>query len=245
MAREVVLITGASGGIGRAVVRELAPLGCRLVLHYHRNRETVERFQEELIAKGAEVFIVQGDLSSSKEVNRVYEEIESQWHTPDILIYTAGIAKTHLIQDLTDESWEEILGIGLTGAIYCARRNVPAMVGNQKGKIILFSSIWGMVGASCETAYSAVKAGIIGFSKALAKELGPSGIRVNCIAPGAVDTAMLSTYTTEEMALIAEDAALGYIASPEEIGKTVAFLVGEGGNYYTGQVFSPNGGMVI
>lgn len=245
MGEKIALITGASGGIGQEVAKEIARLGYRVVLQYYRHREMVEELSMLLSEKGQETFICQADLSKAEEIEKLYEKIENHWGSPDLLVYTAGNAKTHLIQDLKNEEWESLLGVGLTGCVYCARRNAPSMIQKQTGQMIFFSSIWGITGASCESAYSAIKAGVIGFTKALAKELGPSGIKVNCIAPGPTKTAMISQYSDEEMKLIAEETALGYIASPEEIAKTVSFLVSEGGAYYTGQVLSPNGGMVI
>lgn len=245
MGKKTALITGASGGIGQAVAREVSSLGYKVILQYYQNQEKAEQLANEIKKNGREAFCFQANLSSPEEVDQLYDQIEEIGEAPELLIYTAGTAKTHLIQDLSNEEWDALVGVGLSGCVYCARRNAPSMIRAGAGQMIFFSSMWGLTGASCETAYSAVKAGVIGFTKALAKELGPSGIRVNCVAPGATNTDMLSAYSEEDLKLIAEETALGYIASPEEIAKTVTFLIGPGGQYYTGQVLSPNGGMVI
>ena len=163
----------------------------------------------------------------------------------DILVNNAGIAASGLLQDLSQKEWDRLVAVDLTSVYVCCRLLIPEMVRQGYGRIVNISSIWGMVGASCEVAYSAVKAGVIGFSKALAKELGPSGITVNCVAPGVIDTDMMNGYDKETKRTLAEDTPLGRLGTPRDIAAAVLFLSGDGGSFITGQVLSPNGGFVI
>jgi 3-oxoacyl-[acyl-carrier protein] reductase len=172
-------------------------------------------------------------------------DIKSRFGSVDILINNAGIAESQLFSDVSENDFDRMVDVHLKGAFNCTQAVLDHMIDKKSGRIINISSIWGIAGASCEVVYSMVKAGLIGFTKALAKELAPSGINVNALAPGVVDTDMMSGFTPEEKNEIANDIPLGRFASPQEIAKVALFLAESGGDYITGQVISPNGGMVI
>lgn len=237
----IVLITGASRGIGAACAALFAQHGWRVVIHYHKKEEAA-RAQAQ---KCGAALVVQADISQSAEVERAFSQIEAQLGTVDVLVNNAGIAAQGLLTDVTDADWNTMIGTNLSGAFYCCRRALPAMIAKKRGKIINISSIWGMVGASCEVAYSAAKAGLIGMTRALAKEVAPSGIQVNCVAPGVVDTDMMTDFSMEDRRALAEETPLGRLGTPEDIARAVWFLASPDADFMTGQVLSPNGGFVI
>jgi len=179
-----VLITGASGGIGRATARLFAKQGYAVAVHYHRSRETAESLVRELEAAGANAIPVGADVSNDREVAEMVRQTESVFGEISVFIHNAGTASQKLLTDLPPEEWRALMGVHLDGAYYGCRHVIPGMVRRKWGKILFVSSMWGVTGASCEAAYSAAKAGLIGLTKALAKELGPSSIQVNCVAPG-------------------------------------------------------------
>ncbi len=237
----IVLITGASRGIGAACAALFAQHGWRVVIHYHKKEEAA-RAQAQ---KCGAALVVQADISHSAEVERAFSQIEAQLGTVDVLVNNAGIAAQGLLTDVTDADWNTMIGTNLSGAFYCCRRALPAMIAKKRGKIINISSIWGMVGASCEVAYSAAKAGLIGMTRALAKEVAPSCIQVNCVAPGVVDTDMMTDFSMEDRRALAEETPLGRLGTPEDIARAVWFLASPDADFMTGQVLSPNGGFVI
>lgn len=237
----IVLITGASRGIGAACAALFAQHGWRVVIHYHKKEEAA-RAQAQ---KCGAALVVQADISHSAEVERAFSQIEAQLGTVDVLVNNAGIAAQGLLTDVTDADWNTMIGTNLSGAFYCCRRALPAMIAKKRGKIINISSIWGMVGASCEVAYSAAKVGLIGMTRALAKEVAPSCIQVNCVAPGVVDTDMMTDFSMEDRRALAEETPLGRLGTPEDIARAVWFLASPDADFMTGQVLSPNGGFVI
>ena len=237
----IVLITGASRGIGAACAALFAQHGWRVVIHYHKKEEAA-RAQAQ---KCGAALVVQADISHSAEVERAFSQIEAQLGTVDVLVNNAGIAAQGLLTDVTDADWNTMIGTNLSGAFYCCRRALPAMIAKKRGKIINISSIWGMVGASCEVAYSAAKAGLIGMTRALAKEVAPSCIQVNCVAPGVVNTDMMADFSMEDRRALAEETPLGRLGTPEDIARAVWFLASPDADFMTGQVLSPNGGFVI
>ena len=237
----IVLITGASRGIGAACAALFAQHGWRVVIHYHKKEEAA-RAQAQ---KCGAALVVQADISQSAEVERAFSQIEAQLGTIDVLVNNAGIAAQGLLTDVTDADWNTMIGTNLSGAFYCCRRALPAMIAKKRGKIINISSIWGMVGASCEVAYSAAKAGLIGMTRALAKEVAPSCIQVNCVAPGVVDTDMMTDFSMEDRRALADETPLGRLGTPEDIARAVWFLASPDADFMTGQVLSPNGGFVI
>lgn len=230
-----VLITGASRGIGAATARLFASLGDRVIINYNKSEEKAKKLAEEIGG-----IAVCADVSNAEEVSKMFEKVGKV----DILINNAGICGFYMLDAMTDDEWNKIVSTNLNSVFYCTRAVLPQMISRKSGAIVNVSSIWGICGASCEVAYSAAKAGVIGFTKALAKEVGPSGIRVNCIAPGAIDTDMNKSLDEEARLALCEETPLGRLGTAEEIARAIAFLADED-SFITGQVLSPNGGLVI
>lgn len=230
-----VLITGASRGIGAATARAFAALGDRVIINYNKSKEEAERIAEETGG-----LAIRADVSKPDEVREMFEKAGDI----DVLVNNAGVAGFYMTDAMTDEEWRRIIDINLSGTFYCTREVLPQMIRRKRGAIINVSSMWGITGAACEVAYSAAKAGIIGMTKALAKEVGPSGIIVNCVAPGAIDTDMNRSLDKEAIDAICEETPLGRLGRPEEIAQMIVYLANEDG-FITGQVISQNGGLVI
>ncbi|UUZ95670.1 SDR family oxidoreductase [Paenibacillus sp. P25] len=239
---QTVLITGASRGIGAAIARRFASVGMNVVIHYLQSHEAANETARSCMKTGASVLTVTADLRSLEQIRRMKEKLEQHGLIPDILVNNAGISHYGLLSDVTEEQWDELMGINLKGTFLMTREFMQPMIRQKYGRIINVSSIWGISGASCEVAYSTAKGGLNAFTKALAKELAPSGITVNAVAPGAVDTLMMSGFDPEEKAAIANDIPAGRFAQPEEIASLVYFLGLPESGYITGQIISPNGG---
>lgn len=239
------LITGASRGIGMATARAFAAAGWQVAIHYHTGRASALALVEELRAGGATAVAVGGDLSDPAQAARTVAQAEQALGALDCVVCNAGIACVKLFTDTSDDDWRRVMGVDLDGTFYTLRAAVPGMIRRQRGSIVTVSSMWGQTGASCEVAYSAAKAGVIGLTKALAKELGPSHVRVNCVAPGVIDTEMNGQLTQEDLDALAQETPLGRMGTPLEIAQAILFLAGEGASFLTGQVIAPNGGMVI
>ena len=220
------IVTGGSRGIGAAAVSLLARNGWR-------------------VAVGCQVFPFQGDVASAAEMEALVQAVLERWGQLDLFVNNAGIAQQKLFTDLTEEDWDRMFAVNARSLFTCCRAAVPHMVRRHTGNIINISSIWGQVGASCEVHYSAAKAAVIGFTKALAKELGPSGIRVNCVAPGVIATEMNDALDPETLAALREETPLGSIGTPEDVARTILWLAEEGSAFITGQVIGVNGGFVI
>lgn len=236
---KVVLITGASRGIGREIAIELEKVGYQVIANYNKS----EQKAKELQAEYNDIDIYKADVSNRKEVHEMIEYVLSKYKRIDVLINNAGISMSGVFTDVTDEEWNRIMSNNLY-SVFCTTQEVlPDMINRKEGCIINISSIWGMVGSSCETIYSVTKAGIDGLTKSLAKELGPSNIRVNSIAPGIIDTEMNNCYTEEEIEEIKEEIPLERIGKKVDIAKCVKWLIDD--DYTTGQVISINGGWVI
>ena len=230
------LVTGSSRGIGAECARALAQEGWRVTINYLNSRDKAEALAAEL---GSEA--VRCDVSDSAQVRAMFERTGGV----DLLVSNAGIAWSGLLAEMTDGEWRRIVDVNLGGAFNCCRAAIPDMVHEKAGSIICISSILGVYGGSCETAYSATKGALIAFVKGLAKELGPSGIRVNGIAPGSIDTDMLSCFTAEDKAGMVENTYLGRLGRPEDVARAVCFLAGDGSGFITGQVLGVDGAMVI
>ena len=241
--RKIVLITGASGGIGAACAREFARAGYALALHYHTGQARVAALREELLLDGADAEIFPADLSREEEGAALFDGAEARFGPVTTLVNNAGLSWRGLLTDMTLGEWDRLLGVDLTGVFLCCRRALPNMIHAHAGSIVNVSSIWGEVGASCEAAYSAAKAGVIGLTKALAKEEGPSGIRVNCVAPGVIATPMNAALSPEDVAALAEDTPLERVGAPEEVARAVRFLAEH--PFITGQVLDVSGGFVM
>ena len=241
-----VLITGASRGIGAACARRFARDGWKVAVHYYKSEAEALALAEELRAAGAEAVPVRGDLSDPAQAARAVEGAQAALGHLDALVCNAGVAlPVQLLTDTTDDQWRRVMGADLDGVFFTLRAAIPGMVSRKRGAIVTVSSMWGVTGGSCEAPYSAAKAGVIGLTKALAKELGPSGIRVNCVAPGAIETDMTAFLTPEDRAALADEAPLGRMGAPEEVAEAVRFLAGEEARFITGQVPRVDGGMVI
>ena len=241
-----VLITGASRGIGAACARRFARDGWKVAVHYYKSEAEALALAEELRAAGAEAVPVRGDLSDPAQAARAVEGAQAALGHLDALVCNAGVAlPVQLLTDTTDDQWRRVMGTDLDGVFFTLRAAIPGMVSRKRGAIVTVSSMGGVTGGSCEAPYSAAKAGVIGLTKALAKELGPSGIRVNCVAPGAIETDMTAFLTPEDRAALAGEAPLGRMGAPEEVAEAVRFLAGEEARFITGQVLRVDGGMVI
>ena len=237
-----MLITGASRGIGRAIAAAFAEAGCSVIINYNKSEDKALALCREIADKyGAECRAVRADVSDSKQVREMFLSVGAV----DVLVNNAGISSQKLFTDISDAEWRETMGVILDGAFYCCREALPAMIARKSGAIINISSMWGEVGASCEVHYSAAKAGLIGLTKALAKEVGLSGVRVNCIAPGVIKTDMLNAFGKEDLDALREETPLNRLGAPEDIAAAAVFLASEGASFITGQVLGVNGGFVI
>lgn len=236
-----VLITGASRGIGAAAARLFAQRGWQVAINYHQSEEAART----LAASHKNIFAVQADVADRRQVNHMVEEVLCQLGHIDVLINNAGIARQTLFTDVTEAEWDRMFSVNVKGVYHCCQAVLPGMIRRQKGKIINLSSIWGMTGASCEVPYSASKAAVIGLTKALAKEVGPSGITVNCVAPGVIDTDMNAALCEEAREALREETPLGVLGRPEDVASLLYFLADSQADFITGQVISPNGGFLI
>ncbi len=237
---KVALITGASRGIGRAIASSLASDGWAVAINYKRSKDAAEALARELGG-----IAVSADVGSSAQVAAMFGDVEAKLGAVSLLVNNAGTSYYGLLSDMTDEDWSEMLQTNLTGAFNCCRAAIPAMVRAKRGCIINVASMWGEVGASCEAAYSATKAGLIGLTKALAKELGPSGIRVNAVSPGCIETDMMARFTPEDKAEMIDETPLERLGAPEDIASAVSWLSSEKASFVTGQIIGVSGGFVI
>ena len=242
MKKKIVLVTGASGGIGAACACELAQRGYTVLLHANRGIEAVRALEEALCAQGLDAHAMSCDLSSSAAVQGMCDEILRVYHGVDAMVLCAGVSHTGLLTDMTDEQWHRVMDVNVSGSFYLIRALAPGMVSRRSGSIVTISSMWGRSGASCEAAYSASKAAIIGLTQALAKELGPSGVRVNCIAPGVIDTKMMDEHSEETKQLLAEETPLGRLGTGVDVAKAAAFLLSDDAAFITGQTLGVDGG---
>ena len=240
---KTIIVTGGSRGIGAGIVKLLAEENNNIVLNYNKSEENAKKIQKEYTDLGKNVEIFKTDVTKREEVKKLVEFTIQKYKKIDVLINNAGISQSKLFTEVTDEEWRYVIDNNLTSVFYMSQEVVPHMIQQQSGCIINISSIWGMVGSSCESVYSVSKAGVDGLTKALAKELGPSHIRVNSIAPGLIDTQMNQDLSKEVLEEIKEETPLGKIGMPEDIAKCVKWLIED--EFTTGQIISINGGWVI
>jgi 3-oxoacyl-[acyl-carrier protein] reductase len=243
--KKTAIITGASRGIGRATAELFAANNYNVIINYNHSADAAFQLYHDLRKKWYSVALFKADVTNRREIDAMTDYCLNTFGAIDLLINNAGIAQSSLFIDLSPEDWEKMIGINLTGVFHCTQSVLGYMISRKKGKIINISSIWGQVGASCEVHYSAAKAGVIGLTKALAKELGPSKIQVNCIAPGIIETDMLNPYNQEELASLADQTPLERLGTPSDIATCALFLASEQADYITGQVIGINGGFVI
>lgn len=240
---EVAIVTGGAKGIGKAIVEMLAKQKVKVVLNYHYSEEEAKKVKQELLQQGYEIEIYQADVSDNKQVAQLVDFTNKLYGEVSILVNNAGIAQTKLFTDITKEDWDNMLQTNLTSVFYMTQAVVPNMITHKKGCIINISSIYGITGASCEVHYSVAKAGMDGMTKALAKELAPSNIRVNSIAPGAIMTDMNKELSQQDKKVVEQEIPMGKWGKPEDIAKCAKWLIED--EYTTGQIISPNGGWVI
>ena len=241
---KTAFITGASGGIGQAVALRLAKDGFSVAACRNRDEEGAKILEEKLKDMGADFRIYKADVSSKAEVDKIFKEASDYFGGFSVLVNCAGIALDKMFIDTTDDDFDKLVSVNLKGVFNTMKNAVPFMVSQKEGSIINISSIWGVHGASCESLYSATKAAVKGFSEALARELAPSGIRVNCIAPGAIDTKMNNNLSEDEKNAFAEEIPMGRFGLPEEIAGVVSFLASDDSKYMTAQTLVVDGGLI-
>ncbi|MDE7182256.1 MAG: 3-oxoacyl-ACP reductase FabG [Clostridia bacterium] len=237
---KTALITGGTKGIGKAVALAFLQQGYEVVINYHSDEETALATQEEFNIQGYCPILLRADVSDEMQVRAMFREFFGIYNRLDVLVNNAGISLIRVIQDTAQSDWDKVFGVNVKGVFNCCRAVADKMIGCGGGSIINIGSIWGEVGASCEAAYSASKGAVIAFTKALAKELAPSKVRVNCVSPGVIDTSMNSHLTGEEMEQLIESIPVGRIGYPEDVAKACLYLAEA--DYVTGEVLSVGGG---
>lgn len=242
---KTVVITGSSRGIGSATAILFAEAGWNVMVCYNDSRESANLLVRSMRSHGYNVDLHKLNVTNRLEADLVMKETAYKYGSIDALVNNAGIAQQKVFNDITEFDWKNMLDVNLTGTFNCTQAALPYLLENKNGTIVNVSSIWGISGGSCEVHYSAAKAGVIGFTKALAKELGPSNIRVNCVAPGVIDTSMNANLSIDDINMLADETPLGRIGNATEVARSILFLCGEGGEFITGQVLSPNGGILI
>ena len=243
--KQVALITGSSRGIGRAVALELSQAGYAVCINYIQSREAAESLAAQLRGEGREAIAVQADVADSHAVNEMVRQAEAELGPVTLLVNNAGISWQGLFQDMEDAAWDRMLAVNLTGARNAARAVLPAMISRKGGCIVNISYMWGLRGASCEVAYACSKAAIVGLTRSLALELAPSRIRVNCVAPGCIETDMVRVLGQETREMLVAETPIGRLGTPEDIAHAVAFLASEKASFITGQVLTADGGFIV
>ncbi len=244
---KVALITGASSGIGRETARLFAEKGYFVLAHYNTNKTGVDSLIKELEEQGfsGNVFSVQADFNNMNSIDNMCAQIEKSFKHIDVLVNNAGAGLYKLITETKESEWDSLFNINIKSAYYLTNRILPQMIKRQSGKIINLSSIWGSNGASMEVAYSASKSAVIGYTKALAKEVAPSGITVNCVCPGVIDTAMNSRFSQQEILELKNSTPLGRLGNASEIAQLIYFLSSDNASFITGQVITSDGGFTL
>lgn len=243
--RQVALVTGASRGIGRAVAMELGRAGYAVCINYLNSEDAARQAAEALRAGGSDAIALRADVADGAAVAEMVRRTEKELGPVTLLVNNAGVAGQAQFQDITDEMWNRYLAVNLGGARNTIRAVLPHMLSEKRGAIVNISSIWGLRGASCEVAYACTKAAIIALTRSLAMELAPSGIRVNCVAPGVIDTDMVQVLGQETLRDLAEQTPLGRLGRPEDIAHAVAFLASDKASFITGQVLGADGGFIV
>ena len=239
------LITGSSRGIGRAVARELAHQGWAVGINYLTRRDKAQELVEELTGEGCQAAAFQADVADGAAVEEMVRRLTQTFGPVELVVNNAGVAGQSLFQDISDETWNRYLAVNLGGARNTIKAVLPHMISEKRGCIVNISSIWGQRGASCEVAYACTKAAIIALTRSLAMELAPSGIRVNCVAPGVINTDMVQVLGQDTLDDLARETPLGRLGTPEDIAAAAAFLASERAGFITGQVLTVDGGFIV
>lgn len=239
-----VLITGSAKGIGAATAALFADCGYNVIINYNSSETEALSLLEKLRVRGHNAIAVKADVSKKDEAAFLFSEAKKSFGSVDILVNNAGIAQQKLFTDITDEDYNKMFDCNTKSVFNCCQLALPDMIHNKNGRIINVSSMWGIVGASCEVHYSASKAAVIGMTKALAREVAPSGITVNCIAPGVIDTSMNKCFDEETLNALKEETPVGRLGTPEEVAKAILFFANNGSGFITGQVLGIDGGFI-
>ena len=243
--KKTAIITGASGGIGSEVARHLSAMGYNLALIYNNSKENALKLVSEISETGSLAVAIKCDIKDNIQVKNAVIEATKQLGHISLIVNNAGVSYEGLLTDMTESEWDNVFDVNIKSIFNFCHAILPEMIKQHSGKIINISSMWGQVGASCEVAYSASKSAVIGFTKALAKEVSPSGIFVNCICPGVIKTKMLDCYTEDDLNALKEDTPIGRLGSPCDIANMVDFLASDKSEFITGQIFGVNGGFII
>ena len=239
------LITGGSRGIGAAAARLFARRGGGVAVAFHQSGNRGQALVRELQELGVPAMAVRADVADPRQVGELVDNVLEKFCQLDILVCAAGISHVGLISQIDEDQWRRLFAVNVDGVHHCCRAVLPHMLSRKSGSIVTVASMWGQVGASCEAAYSATKGAVIAYTKALAKELGPSNIRVNCVSPGVIDTEMNAHLTQADLAALSDETPLGRIGTAQEAAAAIAFLASDEASFLTGQVVSPNGGLVV
>lgn len=242
---KIAVVTGGAKGIGKAISKKLAIDGFKVIVNYNSSKEKAKLLYEEILNLGYEIDLMKADLSKCDEAKKFITNVIQKYNSIDVLVNNAGISIDGLFTDVSDEDWDNVINTNLRSAFICSREAVKTMIWNKNGKIINISSMWGITGASCEVVYSISKAGIIGLTKSLAKEVGPSNIQVNAVAPGVIMTDMMNGYTKEDIEDLKERTPLMKIGTTEDVANAVAFLASKKADFITGEILNVNGGFMI
>lgn len=242
--KKTAIVTGGSGGIGSAICVALARAGFDVAVHYMSGQDRARSVADAVAAQGRRCVCLQADVADPDSVASMVEDARICLGEPDVLVCNAGIARQQLFSDITFEQWNRVISVNLGGVFNCCKAVIPSMLARSGGSIINISSIWGLQGAALETHYSASKAGVIGLTQALARELAPSGIRVNCVAPGAIDTPMNAHLDSDAVADIIDRTPLGALGTPQQVADAVVFLAGEQSSFITGTTLPVTGGFM-
>lgn len=239
-----VLITGSARGIGAATAALFADMGYNVIINYNTSKSDALALLEKITANGGKAVAIQADVSKASEAQRLFGEAKKVFGTVDVLVNNAGIAQQKLFTDITEEDYDRMFDCNVKSVFNCCQYALPDMIHNKHGRIINISSMWGVVGASCEVHYSASKAAVIGMTKALAREVAPSGITVNCITPGVIDTPMNKGFDEDTIAALREETPVGRLGTPEDVARAVVFLADEKSSFITGQTLGIDGGFI-
>lgn len=242
---QVALVTGAGRGIGRSIARKLASSGYDVAVNYRKSAKEAEALASEIIILGRRAIAVQADVADGEAVKAMMAEVEDRLGPVTLLVNNAGLSASGLFQDTDYDAWRRLFAVNVDGAYHCIQAVLPHMLRQKEGCIINIASIWGLRGASCEVAYAATKAALVGLTRSLAAELAPSNIRVNAVAPGCIQTDMLAQLGEDTIAALAEETPMGRIGTVEDVAKAVRFLASADASFITGQVLTADGGFTL